>query len=396
MKNQWTNFYAGNVEVKAYGQQVEAFVNDMVRKRIRIWNMKKMGTDAICFTIALYNVKKMRVIIRKYDCKATFLKRSGVPFLWRRLLFNSGFLIGFFLFLTCLFLLSNVVWGIEISGAKPETEHKIRQQLTKMGVETGKFQFNMDESGTIQQKLSSSIDEITWVGVELKGTTFHLQVVEKKEPKRAKMDSRQNIIANKKAIVRKIFVEKGKAAVSVNDYVNKGQVLVSSNISNNDKSSVLVPAKGSVWGEVWYKSDVAIPLKTEFSVFSGKEETKHYVKMKTFSLPIWGFKKTTIVNYEKDITDKPLFFLGWKLPFSYKTVTFRDKESVVREYSKKEAILRGHEVAENDLKKMLPKNSEVIGRKVLRESFESGKVILSIHYQVLENIAIERPIIQGD
>lgn len=395
MKNQWTNFYAGNVEVKAYGQQVEAFVNDLVRNRIRIWNMKRMGSDAICFTIALYNVKKIRVIIRKYDCKAAFLKRSGAPFLWRRLLFNSGFLIGFFLFLTCLFLLSNVVWGIEISGAKPETEHKIRQQLTKMGVETGKFQFKMDGSDAIQKKLSREIEELTWVGVELRGTTFHLQVVEKKEPKRAKMDSRQNIIANKKAIVRKLFIEKGKAEVSVNDYVNKGQILVSSNISNG-KEAVLVPAKGSVWGEVWYKSDVTIPLKTQFAVFSGKEETKHYVNMKAFSLPIWNFKKTTIENYEKDVTDKPLFFLGWKLPISYKTVTFRDKETVVREYSKKEAIQRGHEVAENDLKKMLPKNSEVIGRKVLRESFESGKVILSIHYQVLENIAIERPIIQGD
>ncbi|MEH6941209.1 sporulation protein YqfD [Bacillus sp. JJ722] len=395
MKNQWTNFYAGNVEVKAYGDQVEAFVNDLVRNRIRIWNMKRMGSEAICFTIALYNVKKMRVIIRKYDCKAAFLKRSGAPFLWRRLLFNSGFLIGFFLFLTCLFLLSNVVWGIEITGAKPETEHKIRQQLTKMGVETGKFQFKMDGSDAIQKKLSSEIEEITWVGVELKGTTFHLQVVEKKEPKRAKTDSRQNIIANKKAIVRKLFIEKGKAEVSVNDYVHKGQLLVSSNISKG-KDAVLVPAKGSVWGEVWYKSDVTIPLKTQFSVFSGKEETKHYVNMKAFSLPIWNFKKTTIENYEKEIIDKPLYFLGWKLPISYKTVTFRDKETVVREYSKKEAIQRGHEVAENDLKKMLPKNSEVIGRKVLRESFENGKVILSIHYQVLENIAIERSIIQGD
>ncbi len=395
MKNQWTNFYTGNVEVKAQGHHVEAFVNDLVKSGIGVWNVKRKEDGSICFTIALYNVKKMRVIIRKYHCKAAFLKRSGAPFLWKRLLLNSGFLIGFFLFLVCLFLLSNVVWGIEITGAKPETEHKIRQQLTKMGVETGRFQFYMDESDVIQRNLSKRIEELTWVGVELKGTAYHFQVVEKKEPKRMKMDDRQNIIANKKAVVRKIFVEKGKAAVSVNDYVKKGQILVSSNISNGSRAE-LVPAKADVWGEVWYKTDVSVPIKTTFSVFTGEEKTKHYARIKSFSLPIWGFEEHSFLKYEKDVTNKPLFFLGWKLPIFYKTVTYRDKETVIREYSKKEAIKRGHEVAENDLKKLLPKNSEVIGRKVLRESFESGKVILSIHYQVLENIAIERPIIQGD
>lgn len=392
MKNKWTNFYTGKVEVKVTGRNVELFVNELVRKNIQIWELKRLNEETILFTVSLNSINSLRVVKRNYNCRVSFAKSGGFPFLFKRLLRNSGFLIGFFLFLICIFLFSNIVLNIEVEGAKPETEYKIRKELTKMGIQKWKLQFFLEGSDAIQRDLTDRIDEITWIGVELKGTAYHLQVVEKKEPKRAKVDDKQNLVAGKKAIIRKIFVEKGKAIVNVNDYVHKGQLLVSGNISK----SVLVPAKGIVLGEIWYKSNVEIPLRSEFSVFNGKEETDHYVSFKKTSIPIWGFKKNEIVNFERDETKKPLFFLGWKLPVAYKTVTYRDKENVNREYSRKEAKQKGLEVAESDLKKRLPKNSEIIGRKILHERIENGKVILSIHYQVLENIAIERPIIRGD
>ncbi|MGM9928631.1 MAG: sporulation protein YqfD [Bacillus sp. (in: firmicutes)] len=395
MRNQWTNFYTGYVQVKAKGITVENFVNALVRNNIHIWNMKRESENAVTFYISLNNVNRMRRIVRRHPCKVYFKKRAGLPFLTKRLLLNSGFLLGFILFLTGLFLLSNVVWNIEVTGAKPETEHQIRKELKAMGVEIGKFQFFIDGSDEIQRNLSHEIDAITWVGVELRGTTFHLQVVEKKEPEIVSKVDKQNLVATKKAVIRRIFVEKGKAAVEVNDYVKKGQLLVSSNISNGENSE-FVSAKGVVLGETWYKSTVEIPLVSKFHVYSGIEETKHYVRVNKLSLPIWGFGKTTIADYETDETDRPLYFLGYKLPISYKSVTYRDKETVTREYSKKEAIEKGREIGSNDLKKILPVESKIIGEKILHERFEHGKVVLSIHYQVLENIAIERPIVQGD
>lgn len=396
MKNHWTTFFGGFVEVKVTGQLVEIFINELVRRNIKVTAVKRLSDQAIHFAMPLGDVSKMRGILRKYPCKVTFLKRSGFPFLFRRLLLNGGFVVGFLLFLVCIFLLSNVVWGIEISGAKPETEHKIKQELKKLGVEKGKFQFFIAESDDIQRILTNEIDVITWVGVDLKGTTFHLQVVEKKEPQIVQTPGSQNIVAVKKAIIRKVFVEKGKAVVMVNDFVNKGQLLVTSNISNSEEKQKLVPAKATILGEVWYKSDVAIPLETEFDVFSGKEETKHYFKISKLPIPIWGFKNHEFKQYETDVTEKPLYFLGWKLPFYYKTITSRDKETVVRKYTKEKAVEKAKEIGLNDLKSLIPENSEIIGEKILHESIENGKVVLSIHYQVLENIGNERPIVQGD
>ena len=396
MRNHWTNFYIGNVELKVSGEQVEAFVNDLARRNIHVWNMRRAGSEEFSFRMSLKDVPKMRAVHRRHRrCKVSFGRRAGLPFLLKRAWLNSGFIVGAVLFLFCLFLLSNVVWNIEVTGAKPETEYRIRHELKEMGIEKGKFQFFLSGSDDIQKQLTKKIDALTWIGVELRGTSFHLQVVEKKEPKKTEAAGRQNLVANKKAIIRKVFVEKGKAVVQVNDYVHKGQLLVSSNISNG-KSTELVAAKGEVLGEIWYKSTVTIPLKTHFNVYSGWEETKHYIGAGKVSLPVWGFKKNKMESYEKDITKKPLFFLGYKLPFTYNTVTYRDKETVIREYSKQEAIKKGQDTAESDLKRLIPKNSEVIGRNILHEGLDNGKVVLKIHYQVLENIAIEQPIIQGD
>jgi len=396
VKNQWTTFFRGFVEVKVNGQLVEVFINELVRRNIKVTEVRRIDENTIIFSIPLGDVSKMRVTLRKYPCKVTFLKRNGFPFLLQRLLLNGGFVVGFLLFLVCIFVLSNVVWGIEVSGAKPETEHKIRQELKKLGIEKGKLQFFIAESDDIQRILTNEIDVITWVGIDLRGTTYHLQVVEKKEPVIVKLPNRQNIVANKKAIVRKVFVEKGRAVVMVNDFVHRGQLLVTSNISNNEESQTLVPAKATILGEVWYKSDVKVPLETEFDVFSGKEETKHYFQINKFPIPIWGFRGHEFKEYETDVTEKPLFFLGWKLPFYYRTETARDKETVTRKYSKKQAIEKAQEVALEDLKNLIPKNSEIIGEKILHEGIENGKVVLSIHYQVLENIGNERPIVQGD
>ena len=123
---------------------------------------------------------------------------------------NSGFLVGIVAFLLCLFVLSNMVWEIEVHNAKPDTEYMIRKELNRMGVKIGKLQFNMDDVDTIQRKLSDRIEVLTWVGVELKGTIFHFQVVEKQQPKKVEATSPQHLVAKKKAIITHMFVRKRK------------------------------------------------------------------------------------------------------------------------------------------------------------------------------------------
>ena len=280
-------------------------------------------------------------------------------------------------------------------GASPQTEHSIRKELKEMGVSKGKMQFSIPDVENIQRELSFRMNNITWVGVELQGTTFHFQVVEKNAPEAPESTGLQHIVAKKKAIITDMFVEEGDPQVSVNDYVNKGQLLVSGLIGN-EKEPKGVSAKAKILGETWYKTSVELPLKSRFAVFSGNEKRKHYLGFGSLDIPIWGFGKTEFKNVVVEETKKNLRFLKWELPIYYIDRSMKEKEDVERTYTKSEAINAAKKLAKSNLESSIPEDAEIRGEKILQEKVENGKVRVTIHFKVIENIAVGQPIIQGD
>ncbi|KAB2338561.1 sporulation protein YqfD [Cytobacillus depressus] len=395
MKNLWVEFIGGIVTVKTKGKGIERFINTLTRSGIHIWQVKRHGTDAVTFKMKLRDVKKLRPLVRQSDCKVEFLLRTGLPFIYKRMLKNFGFAVGAPIFLIIIFILSNMVWGIEIKGADPATEYKIRKELDELGVKTGKMQFFLENVEVIQRKLTDQIKEITWVGVELKGTTYHLQVVEKNEPKQPEYLSPRHLIAKKKAIITDMFVEEGQPLVGVNEHVEPGQLLVSGIIGKEGQTET-VPAKGEIFGETWYILKTEQQLKNTLQVFNGNEKRKHFLKVGKLEIPIWGFGKVEYNEFETELNETKLRFLKWELPISFIDKTVRESEVVTQIYSNEEAFEAAKNRARNDIKKHLSENAKIKGEKVLHKSVENGKVIISIHFQIIENIAEAQPIIQGD
>jgi similar to stage IV sporulation protein len=391
MKNQWIEFLFGRVTVKVSGRGIERFLNNLTRNGLYIWNVKRHGTETITFKMRLQDAKRIRHFSRKSECKISFLQRKGVPFLQKRLLKNSGFLIGAFVFFMIILLLSNVIWGIEISGAKPQTEYQIRKELDKMGVKIGKLQFFVDNVESIQRKLTNNIQNLTWVGVDLNGTTYHFQVVEKNEPKKPEVLTPRNLIAKKKAHIVDMYVEKGQPLVNRLDYVEQGQTLVSGQIGSGDHIEY-VAAKGEVWGETWYTSRVNLPLQTDFKVFSGEEKRKQSLLIGQLEIPIWGFGKPKFKKFETERNEHKIHFLKWNLPISYVETTIREREDIQRTYTNKEAEEQALELARKEIKSKLDEDAIIKDEKILHKAIENGKVILDIHFKIYENIAVGQPI----
>jgi similar to stage IV sporulation protein len=391
MKNQWIEFLYGRVTVKVSGRGIERFLNILTRNGLHVWNVKRHGTETITFIMRLRDALNIRQFARKSECTITFLQRSGMPFLFKRMLKNSGFLAGAAIFLLIILFLSNVIWGIEIKGAKPATEYQIRKELDKMGVKIGKVQFLVDNVEAIQRKLTDNIGELTWVGVELKGTTYHLRVVEKNEPKKPEVLAPRNLVAKKKATIYKTYIENGQRVVNVHDVVEKGDLLVSGVIGKEGQTEV-VAAKGEVWGETWYKSHVELPLKTDFNVFNGKEQQKHFLKIGKFEIPVWGFGKTKFKKYETEINESKIHFLKWELPVSYVNKTIREREEFTRTYTDKQAEQFAVEMAKKEIKSQLDEDAIIKEEKILQKTIKNGIVFLDIHFTVIENIAVGQPI----
>lgn len=395
MKNQWFTFMTGRVLVKISGNGIERFINKLARLGLNIWKVKRNKNGDAYFYIAFPDVKKLRHAVRNTGCSIYFIRGEGMPFLWKRIIKHSGFPLGVLCFFVIILFLSNVTWGIHIEGADPETEHKIRLELKELGINVGAIHLFADKPDVIQRKLTDQIDNITWIGVELKGTTYHFQVVQKTEPEKIELESPRHLVANKKAIIVDMFIEKGKSMVKINQYVDKGQLLVSGAIGHEDKP-IHVIAKGEVWGQTWYNTTVEIPLDSEREVLTGEEMRKYYIQIGKYKIPIWGFAKNKIKNYEIENDDKDIFFLGKKLPVQFSKEVIRGKEKVKSSLTEEEAIEVAKEYARNDLLMNIPPDAKIDKEIILQEKVENGKVMLSINFQVIENIAIEKPIIQGD
>jgi similar to stage IV sporulation protein len=395
MKNRWISLFTGILRVKVTGKGIERFLNQLTRNGILIWNVKRHGTEAVTFQINLQDVKKLRVPARSSQCKIRFIERAGGPFFLRRIWTNSGFLLGGAAFLVILMFLSNMVWGIEVRGASPAVEHQIRKELAGMGVKIGKPQFTIKNVDILQRDLTDKVKEITWVGVELRGTTYHFQVVEKEEPEKPKTYSPQHLVATKKATIVKMFVEEGESVVQLNEVVQPGQLLVSGLIGKEEEKKA-VPARGEILGETWYKSLVELPLESTFQVFSGNEFRKYQLQFGKLELPVWGFGKHGYSEFESEEYRHQIKFLKWGLPITFVATTIREREEITRTYTKSEAIKSARELARKDIKKIIPEDAKIKGEEILHQSIKNGKVRMSIHFQIIEDIVKGQPIIQGD
>lgn len=395
MKNHWTNTITGYIKVQIKGRGTERLINRMLKEGIQVWDAKNMGTETVVFYMKLQDVPKLRSSVRNSDCKVSFLERKGGPFFALKLKKYSGLVVGVMMFFIIIFILSNMIWGIKIEGASPAIEHQVRRELDKMNIKVGKLQFTVGDMEDIQKELSERVPAITWIGVQLEGTTFHFQVVEKKQPEKNPADLYVNLVSSKKATIVQTMVERGQGLVEKHQVVTKGQILVSGLIGKEDNQK-FVGAKGKVMAEAWYKTSVEVPLETNLYVFNGDVKKKYNLSFGNVQVPIWGFGQHEFKEYEVEEDRKRFKFFKWDLPITYHKKIYRSKEMVTRVYTKSEAEKQALKMGEKDVLKIAPDEARIMNKKILKNRFDNGKVKMTIHYQVLENIAIGQPMIQGD
>ena len=61
------------------------------------------------------------------------------------------------------------------------------------------------------------------------------------------------------------------ALLEVNDYVHKGDIIISGDIKKDEELLKKVCARGKVYAEVWYMVNVSIPITKEERIKTGKK-----------------------------------------------------------------------------------------------------------------------------
>lgn len=386
---EWTEGY---VTITVRGKRFERFLNMAVREGLRIWNIRRVGTEACRCDILIKDYFRLRPLLRETGCRSHVEQREGFPFWLVRLRRRSGLAIGALLFLVGLYMLSSFIWTVEVQGTKRMSPERVMQAAEQIGIKEGAWKVKLKEPLHLQKELTSLLPEVTWVGVTIQGTKVTLQVVEKDEPAKPIVTGPRHLVAKKRAVIQTILPEAGRSQVTVNQFVEKGQVLISGIIGNEERQKA-VSAKGTIRGEVWYISNASVPLKQSHTRLTGEKQDQQYLVIGPYAVQVWPFEKLPFSQYESKEKRFMPGYAGYTSPVGWKRVTHEEIVQTQKDLTVEEAKALAIRFAREDILRKAGKDASIQKEKVLHATTENGKVYVSIHFSVIEDIAVEQPIV---
>ncbi|MFD2759456.1 sporulation protein YqfD [Lentibacillus juripiscarius] len=403
------SFITGYVTVRVEGWYPELFFQRCASQGIMVWNIQKKSENVCSGNIKLQDISGLRKQKWGTNYKLTFTSKRGFPFLMKKFIRRKEVLLALTLSVLLIFSLSNIIWEVKITNVPKDLEEKISKQLDEYGIHRGSWTFTLDPPSEIQQQLMNDIPELLWIGVHQKGTTFVLEGVEKTIVEEEEVDGPRNLVASKKGVIEKMYVAKGQPMVRVNDYVEKGDVLVSgkmptaddenadaSDDEEDEESPELTAAEGEVIAKTWYETEVTVPLTASTDLLTGEKKKKYHLKLNSFELPIWGFGDPDYKQAHRERNEKDLYFFKWKLPIKFVETTVSEKKHQQGKRSKEEAIEAGIRQAKKELQLKLGPDAKIKSENILHQSTENGKVKLILYMVAEEDIVRQEPIDQGD
>ena len=379
-------YILGYVRITIEGYYIERFINICTNSKILIWNLKRENEVKLYLNIGIKDFYDAIKIAKKLKCKIKINRKRGIPFIIHKYKKRKIFLITLIVITMLIGVSTRFVWNIDI--ITEEKIDNIEQDIKEVGLKIGvpKDRVNIQE---IANKIRIKRDDISWIGIELKGTNAIVKIVKaKKAPEIINEKENSNIVAYKEGIITKIIAQNGTALVKVGDEVKENQILIEGKIEGKYTGTRFVHSLGEVEALVKYSRTEKFPLKTIEKVETGNKETKYKIKISNFQINFYKtlskFKIYDTIEMEKKIK----IFSNLYLPISITKIINKEQENVEKEYSNEYAIETGTTKLEKILEDEIGKEKEIINKDV--NIIETEKYIeVNVTYEVIENIGIQ-------
>ena len=287
-----------------------------------------------------------------------------------------------------MFILSRFIWNIEIIGNKNISTDELLKFINENGITVGmsKDKLNIDE---VANKLRLERDDLSWVGIEVKGTNVIIEVVEaSKKPEILDKYKYCDIISDKEGIIESINVKNGTGLVKKGDIIKKGDILVSGIMKGQYTGDRKVHATADIIARTWVVEEKRAPLSQNIEEKTGNEENYYEISINNFKI---NFNKTLskFENYDTIKSSNRLkLFNNFYLPIEITKVTNIEMKSEQIDYNIND--LKDKTISE--LKESLNKKTE--GKNIVNENIiteeKNGFIEVKIIYEVLEKIGVEQ------
>ena len=363
--------------LKITGKRIDTFIMLLVRFNICFRKIKS-SKDYIIIEVLEEDYEKLKKIKTTYEIE--ILKRKGLiyftHFIKIRKLFIVSILLGF-IFLT---FLTNIIFNVKVVLDDEELREIILTDLKEFGISKYKFKVSYKEKEKIESKILDKEKELLeWLEIEEKGVNYEVNVIKRVKNKEVKETEPRNIVASKNGMITRIVAETGEVVTKKNNYVNKGDILISGLIKNNDNIVSKVSAKGKVYAEVWYKVSLNLPL-----TYNEEKRTGNNKNVLEINFLNNDIELTSLDPYKNYKSKKNIIWKHNLLPIS---LSFTKKSEVeLININFEDDLDSVYSLALDKLKKRLGSDIKVIEQKVLKKEKNTDKMDIDIFYKIEEDI----------
>ena len=373
-----------SIILKIKTKNITRFLTNLYKLNIEVLNVNIVNHKELIIEVCEWDYDKVCGI--SILNKVNIVDYRGKNKVKRFINKNKVLFISLIINLFILVFLSNIIFSIEIKHESSEVRNLVITELKKYNIKKYTLKKNYTELDSIKNKiLDNNKDKIEWIEINTSGCKYVVKVVMRKLNSNNKDDGIYNIVSNSNAVIKKIVAENGSIVREVNEYVYKGDILISSEIKLNDEIKGYKNAKGVVYGEVWYKMHVIMPYIYMNRTRTGKSLTNYSVNF---------FNKSLIIGkkFKNSEIDKHIIFSNNIIPIS---IT-KNKEYEINDSSDIQvssiAYLSALSYSKDKMEEKLGSDEYIISSRVLKKDAKSNTIELDIFYKVYKKISVNSKI----
>lgn len=380
MKNKIIFRLKNKLKLKIEGKNINRFIIRLNNNNIEILNIKHIDKDKTIITVYYNDYKQIQKLKTIYNIE--ILDYKGLIKIKKKLNVNKYLIISIILGLILLKTLTQIIFKIEIIHNEQEIRELIKNELKIHGIKEKTFKKSYKQINKIKEDILNKYkDKIEWLEIENIGTKYIVRIEERKIEEAKQQNQNRNIIAKKDAIIKEIKSTKGQIIKEVNNYVKKGDIIISGNITSEETIKNQVSAEGKVYGETWYQINVTYPYVYNETKLTNNKKTVYTVKILNKNIELFNFKPFKNKQIEEKVIIKNNI-----IPFSLTKQIQTEQEYIEEILTEEEAITKALDKGKKTLEQQLKEDEYIINYKILNTKIKENELELNIFYSVYENI----------
>lgn len=380
MRNRYLETFDRIVKIKIEGSNIHNYLKRVIRKKINIIQVIPVSYREIHLILKYSEYEKL--LQYKSIYQITVLQFLGK--LKYQEIFKKNYILLLFMILGLILILflSRVIFSVEVIHQDREIRELLEKELASYDIKRFSMKKSYEELEKIEDDiLNHNKDKLEWIEIISYGTKYVVRVEERKLNEETKQFQYQSIVSKKNAVLVQVDALRGEKVKNVNDYVTKGDTVISGYITLPNNTQVATMAEGTVYGEVWYQVNVDYPIVYQETNLTGKSKNVYVIHFFDKRISLFDF------NQYRSFQSKDKVLVSSNL-LSLSLVREKQFEAEVKDEVYTEDIARNNAI--DYIKQKLMKDNEDIVKikdvKILTTSSDEDSIQFKLFVRAIEDI----------